>query len=248
MGDTVNIIVTHQSAEQVARMLEWWHTAASADSLWIAYGGTREEYAQIAWPQKIYLESNRIRTPNPQRERQSYQEIFQRVVADGILDGKRYVHLAEYDQLPLQPAINSLQIRVLHRLKADVLGYRLKRVDGTNNPHFLYHQADPAFTRFFKGLSRRPDPGIVLSFVGFGSFWTAAAFRAVSAVGEPFPIYLELWMPTVAHHLGFSVRRIAEAEKFNALEGDALPLLNEAAAAGVWNLHPVKTRWNPETA
>lgn len=247
MGDTVNIILTHQPAACVARMLEWWHTAASADSLWIAYGGTREEFASIAWSQKFFLESNRVRTPNPQRDRQSYQEIFQRAVADGLLDGKRYVHLAEYDQLPLQPALNSLQIRVLNRLRADVLGYRLKRVDGTNNPHYLYHRADPAFDRFLRHISRRPDPGVVLSFAGFGSFWAAAAFRAVAAVAEPFPIYLELWMPTVAHHLGFAVRCIKEDEKFNALEGDALPLLDEAAAAGVWNLHPVKTRWNPAT-
>ena len=247
MGDTVNIIVTHQSAPQVAAMLEWWHSAASADSLWIAYGGTREEFAAIAWPQKFFLESHRIRTTDPQRDRQGYHEIFQQTVARGILDGKRYVHLAEYDQLPLQPAINSLQIRVLHRLRADVLGYRLKRVDGTNNPHCLYHQSDPAFARFISQLSRRSDPSVILSFVGFGSFWTTSAFRAVAAVAEPFPIYLELWMPTVAHHLGFSIRRIHEPEKFNALEGDALPLMDEATAAGIWNLHPVKTRWNPTT-
>ncbi len=247
MLDTANIIITHQSAEQVERMLGWWETSAPANSLWIAYGGTRDEFAKIAWKQKFYLESNRIRTSSPQRERQSYQEVFQQAVQLGVLDGLRYVHLAEFDQIPLQPALNMLQIRVLNRLRADVLGYRLARIDGTNHAHYLNHTHDPAFARFLGSISRRPDPNVVLSFMGFGSFWTTEAFRAVAAVIEPFPIYLEIWMPTVAHHLGFRVRRIDEPAKFNEVAGDATNLIEEATAAGMWNIHPIKSRWNPTT-
>lgn len=244
MGDTANIIVTHQSAPQVARMIEWWKTAATPQSIWIAYGGTREEFAKIPWEQKFYLESNRIRTVDSQRERQSYHEIFQKAESLGILEKQRYVHLAEFDQLPLQPALNMLQSRVLNRLKADVLGYRLARVDGTNYAQYLQHMHDPAFAKFMASISRRREKEVVLSFVGFGSFWTVEAFRAVAAIPEPFPIYLELWMPTVAHHLGFRVRRIDEPAHFNALVGDATEYIDEATAAGMWNVHPVKSRWN----
>jgi hypothetical protein len=247
MGDTANIIVTHQSAPQVARMLDWWKSAATEQSLWIAYGGKREEFAKISWPQKFFLTSNRIRTANPQRERQSYQEVFQLAVSSGALDGQRYVHLAEYDQMPLQPALNMLQSRVLNRLRADVLGYRLQRVDGTNHPHDLYHRVDPAFGRFIQKISRRNQPEVILSFLGFGSFWTVEAFRAVAAQTEPTPVYLELWMPTVAHHLGFRVRRIDEPEKYHQIEGDVAHLMDEATAAGIWNLHPMKSRWNDPT-
>ena len=140
-----------------------------------------------------------------------------------------------------------LQSRVLNRLRADVLGYRLARIDGTNHVHYLNAARDPAFMRFFHSISRRKEKDVVLSFVGFGSFWTVEAFRAVAAVHEPFPIYLELWMPTVAHHLGFRVRRIDEPTRFNALEGDASELIDEATAAGIWNVHPVKSRWNATT-
>jgi hypothetical protein len=230
MLDTANIIITHQSAQQIEQMLKWWESSASADSIWLAYGGTREEFAKIQWAQKFYLESNRIRTVDPQRDRQSYQEIFQQAARLGFLDGTSYVHLAEFDQIPLQPALNMLQIRVLKRLRADVLGYRLARIDGTNHAHWLSHAHD-----------------IVLSCMGFGSFWTTAAFRAVASINEPFPIYLELWMPTIAHHLGFRVRRIDEPAKYNATSGDSSPLIDEATAAGMWNVHPVKTRWNTTT-
>ena len=247
MLDTANIIITHQSADQVERMLTWWQTSAPAGSLWIAYGGTREEFAKISWKQKFYLESSRIRASDPQRQRQGYHEVFQQAVRLGFLDGLRYVHVAEFDQIPLQPALNMLQIRVLNRLRADVLGYRLTRLDGTSHPHYLNHVHDPAFPQFFRALSRRPDPSVVLSFMGFGSFWTAEAFRAVAAVTEPFPIYLEIWMPTVAHHLGFRVKRIDEPEKYNAIQGDSTKLIDEATAAGMWNIHPVKTRWNATT-
>ena len=248
MGETANIIVTHQPAGHVMRMLDWWKTSAPADSLWIAYGGTKEEFAAIPWEQKFYLTSNRIRTKDSQRERQSYHEIFQLAVSLGILDGRRYVHLAEFDQIPLQPALNMLQSRVLNRLRADILGYRLARIDGTNHAHYLSHMHDPGFSRFLHRISRRADKGVVLSFVGFGSFWTVEAFRAVAAVAEPMPVYLELWMPTVAHHLGFKIRKIDEPERFNALDGDASSLIDEATAAGMWNVHPVKSRWNDPSA
>jgi hypothetical protein len=247
MLDTANIILTHQSAAHIKRMLAWWHTAAPADSLWIAYGGTREEFAKIEWPQKFYLESNRIRTQDPQRERQSYQEIFTQSVKLGFLDGLRYVHLAEFDQIPLQPALNRLQIRVLKRLQADVMGYRLTRIDGTNHPHYLNHAHDPAFPAFLRRITQRRDTQTVLSFLGFGSFWTAEAFRAVASIPEPFPIYLEIWMPTVAHHLGYRVHRIDEPAKYNAISGDSSALIDEATAAGMWNVHPAKSRWNDTT-
>lgn len=247
MGDTANIIITHQKAEEIDRMLEWWSMAAPLDSIWIAYGGKREEFARINFAQKYFLESNRIRTANPQRERQGYMEVYQKAITSGALEAKRYVHVAEYDQLPLQPAVNMLQIRVLQRLKADVLGYQLMRVDQTNNPHYLWHKNDPRFLEFFRSISRRPDKETVLSALGFGMFWTVEAFRAVTDVLEPFPIYLELFLPTVAHHLGFRVRRIDEPAKYNAVTGDSEPMADEATAAGVWNLHPVKSRWSTAT-
>ncbi len=49
---------------------------------------------------------------------------------------------------------------------------------------------------------------------GSGSFWTREAFCAVCAVEEPFPIYMELYLPTLAHHLGFRVRDFGEQDRF----------------------------------
>ncbi|MBP7948154.1 MAG: hypothetical protein KA004_00770 [Verrucomicrobiales bacterium] len=247
MSDTLNLIITHQPAPCVARMLEWWHAIAPENSIWIAYGGTQENFSRIATERKLFLESERLRLPDPQRSRQSYQEIFQQVVRMDLLREWRHVHLAEYDQIPLQPELNRLQAVALHRQKADVLGYRLKRLDATNHPHFLAHWHDPKFRDFVRRISVRPEKNVILSMYGFGSFWTAEAFRAVAEVEEPLPVYLEIFMPTVAHHLGFRVRGIAEPPEFNTHAGNVARFLEKARADGIWNLHPVKDKWNVST-
>lgn len=247
MADTANIIISHQSPACISRMLEWWKTKTPEHSLWIAYGGKREVFDSIPWQNKFYLESSRIRIKDAQREKQGYHEIFQLAAQQGIPQRHAYIHLAEFDQIPLQPSLNDLQTRRLLELNADVLAYHLKRVDGTNHPHYLNHSMNPKFHEFFRSLSIRDQKDVVLSFVGFGSFWKSEAFAAVAEIQEPFPIYLELWMPSVAHHLGFRIRRIDEPAQYNHVDGDAAHLLAEAAAAGIWNLHPAKQQWNDTT-
>jgi hypothetical protein len=244
---TANLIVTHQSADCVARMLDYWRGFVPEESLWIAYGGKKEEFERVAHPRKYFLESNRIRVKDIQRDRQGYHEIFQAAVANGVLDGRDYLHLVEFDQLPIQQNLNQLQIQHLEADHADVLTYGLRRVDGTHYPHYLAHIADGRLDEFLHSISLRPDPGVVLSCYGFGTFWRAEAFRLVAAVPEPFPIYLELFMPTVAHHLGCRVRRVPHPERFTLTLGVVEHLHEEAIAAGAWFIHPVKQKWNITT-
>jgi hypothetical protein len=82
---------------------------------------------------------------------------------------------------------------------------------------------------------------------GFGTFWRTEAFRLVAGLDEPFPIYLELFMPTVAHHLGCRVRRVPHPERFTLTLGVVEHLQAEAIAAGAWFIHPVKQKWNITT-
>src|SRR5207302_1682954 len=107
--------------------------------------------------------------------------------------------------------------RLLDRLadeKADVLGHQLKRVDDTSWPHYLYEMARPEFEQYWEKNTRRRDAKAVLSLFGSGSFWTREAFTAVAACEEPFPIYLEIYLPTRAHHLGFRVRDFRDQSRF----------------------------------
>ena len=63
------------------------------------------------------------------------------------------------------------------------------------------------------------------------------------AIDEPFPIYMELYLPTLAHHLGFRVRDFGEQNRFVQVLKDATDDIEQARKEGAWTLHPVKRLW-----
>ncbi len=131
----------------------------------------------------------------------------------------------------------------MEREKADVLAFRLQRIDGTNHPHTLYHEREERFFAFWTSISRRADPTVVLSMFGSGSFWTRQSFLDVAKRSEPFPMYLEIYLPTLAHHLGYRLRNFGEQAAFIHNLGERAREIDAARAKGAWSIHPVKTLW-----
>lgn len=245
MSEVLNLILTHQQPNAVARMLEYWSRCVAAASILIAHGGNREDFDAIAHTPKIFADDVRLRTSDHQREFQSYSGLFRRVADWLETEGEdfHFIHFAEYDHIPLVGDLNARQLQRLQNEQADVLGFSLARVDETNQPHFIYHAANPRFLEFWRRISLRSEPDVVLSIFGSGSFWTREAFCAVAAVEEPFPIYTELYLSTLAHHLGFRIRDFADQEQFVRAEGDLTGKIDQARADGGWTLHPVKRLW-----
>jgi hypothetical protein len=124
-----------------------------------------------------------------------------------------------------------------------MLGYRLRRVDGTHSPLYLNHVNDPRFPQFLRDLTVRADPGVVLQTLGTGTFWRRAAFEHVARVEEPLPVYLELFLPSVAHHLGYRVVGMPEESNTFVRPNPLRPeMFSEARhRPDVLSLHPVKT-------
>jgi len=239
----LNVVLTHQAPGCVAAMLEWWRQCADPDHVLIAAGGAREDFERIAHAQKIFIDDPRLHTVDHQREFQSYSGLFRAV--SQWLAGRDHTHVSvcEYDHLPLVAGFNARHLARLADERADVLGCQVRRVDGTNPPHYLYHQSNPEFHRFWETVTRRAESDVVLSMFGSGSFWTRAAFDAVAAATEPFRIYLEIYLPTLAHHLGFRVRDLPDQNPFVQVFRDLESEIDEARRAGAWAVHPVKTRW-----
>ncbi len=229
-------------------MLAWWDKHVDPGHVLVAGGGSRVGFDGIAHTQKIFIEDPRLRTGDHQREFQSYTGAFRSISA--WLAGRDYTHISfcEYDHLPLVADFNERQVARITSENADVLGCHVQRVDGTNHPHYLYHASNPGFRRHWAGLTRRDQPEVVLSMFGSGSFWTREAFDAVAACEEPFRIYLEIYLPTLAHHLGFRVRDLPEQNPFVHVTPDLESKLDEARGAGAWAVHPVKRRWLREGA
>ena len=45
MPSVLNILLTHQPADAVMAMVEWWQKCVARDSILLAYGGRREDFA-----------------------------------------------------------------------------------------------------------------------------------------------------------------------------------------------------------
>lgn len=247
----LNLLLTHQGAAQVAAMLDWWQhrIGVAPGDLLIAYGGPRESFERITHPYKVISDDPRLRTRDHQRERQSYHGVMQAAAAwleAHPAQGYTHVYFAEFDHIPLVADLTRRQLDALARERADVLALRLLRIDGSSHPHYLSHAADPAFRALWSGFSRRADQGTVLSMLGTGSFWTREAFVATAAAPETVPVYLELFLPTAAHHLGYRVRPYPDAAARACVSDVALAGndLTTAEALGAWTIHPVKTLWD----
>ncbi len=248
MSHVLNVLLTHQSTAQMERMLAWWRGHCPADNVLVVFNGEAAVLAALNHPHKVRVNDPRLRTVKHSRERQSYTEVWR--VVSHWLTGREYthVHFAEYDQIPLAADLNARQLAYLEQEQADVLAFQLQRVDGTSQPHYLYHSALPGFFSHWESFSVRHDRRIVLSMFGSGSFWTRAAFDATAGGTEPFPIYLELYLPTTAHHLGYRLRDWGEQNRYVTSLGNFVDQIEQAREDGAWTLHPVKTLWNQAAA
>lgn len=243
MSKVVTILLTHQSQSAVERMLSYWRNLDGQQDFIIAYGGPVADWQQQS-PQVVRIEDPQLRTRDHPRERQSYQGVFQSVLPRIRDLGATHVHLAEYDEIPLVADLNQRMLDLMEREKCDVLGHRLLRVDDTTQPHCLDHLRDPAFAQYWREISVRKEKEVVLSMLGCGSFWTREGFAAVAELKPSLRIYLELFLPTAAHHLGYRVRPITEQDAFMAPE---IPKsrndLERWKVQGAWRVHPVKEMW-----
>jgi len=239
-ANVLNVFLIHQEPEVCRRLIDRASIVADTANLLVAYGGNINGFENIDYEPKVFIKDSRLRTRDHQRETQSYTEIFRSAVKWMQERRFEFVHFFEYDHLPLAADLNAKQVERLRQENADVLGYHLARVDDTSHPHFLQHAAFPEFASFLRSLSLRSDPRVVLSMLLTGSFWTRDAFEKTAEVREPFPIYMELFLPTVAHHLGYRLRDYGQQNRFVLPRGNLSRRIHEAQRAGAWTLHPVK--------
>ena len=236
-------MLAHQSPAELAILFEFWRPAIKAGALLLAFGGTRENFERTSFEPRIFITDPRLRTRDHQREHQSMTGVFQAVRhwLHSDAGAWEFIHFAESDHLPLIADLNEQQVKRMNQERADVLAFHLQRIDGTSHPHYLYHRADPRFHAFFESVSVRQDTSVVLAALGAGSFWRREAFEAVAAIDEPFPMYFEVYLPTLAHHLGFRLRDWSDQNQYVLNKGDRGAEIDDARRAGAWTLHPVKT-------
>jgi len=212
--------------------------------VFVAFGGSKADFVGLPHPNRAFIDSPRLKTRDHQREKQSYIPVF-RAAWEWLKSQEcRYVHFMEYDHVPLVEDLHDRMISFVEAEKCDLAGFHVAQIDGSSSAHYLNHIADPSFLEFWERISIRPDKHVVLTMFGSGSFWTKEAFEAVANLHEEIPMYLELFQPTAAHHLGFRVRNFGEQSRFVRNLGDLRRQLDPMRKQGAWSVHPVKTLWN----
>lgn len=246
MPTFATVLLTHERPDAVARMCRHWLRLDPEQHVIVAYGGERSVHAELAAMglNAVHVADPELRTKDHPRERQSYSGVFRTVLPLIRQSGASHVHFAEYDEIPLVEGLSRRLLNLLETERADVIGHRLERVDGTSHPHYTSHRNDPAFHAYWRSFSRREDKDTVLSMLGCGSFWKREAFEAVAELTPPLRIYLELMLPTAAHHLGFRVRPCLGQDRFMAPEEPkSKEEFEDFRREGALRIHPVKGYW-----
>src|SRR5271166_7138669 len=246
MSEVRTILLTHQSPERVERMLRYWDRITPRGSVFVAFGSSKNDFNRISHPHRALIDSARLKTRDHQREKQSYAPVFQAAWEWLKSEDFRYVHFMEYDHVPLVEDLHVRMISFVEEEKCDLAGFHIAQIDGSSNAHYLNHIADPSFLRFWEQTSVRSEKNVVLTMFGSGSFWWKEAFEAVASLTEEVPIYLELFQPTAAHHLGFRVRSFREQSRFVSNKGEFSNELERFRNRGAWTVHPAKKLWNAE--
>jgi hypothetical protein len=236
----MNLVLTHEAGARFNMLRERWKSVCADENLWIAFGGSREQFDLLDYPRKVFIDDPRLRRRDNQREKQCYAGIFRAMAEIVEQEAPDFIYLCEYDQLPLISDLNQRQVEELEAEGADVMGHWLYRINGTGHYHELYHEADPEFLPFWKSLSLREDPKLILSMFGSGSLWTREAFLAIARQVQSIECYLEIYLPTLAHHLGFRVRRWREDRHLISNLPSLSVTEDVALKRGCWTVHPVK--------
>lgn len=236
----LNVVLTHLDGEPLARTIAHWKGICPEQDLWIAFGGKRRRFDRVGMDRAVFVGDPTLRREDNQREKQSYTGIFRAMAPVIEREKPDYVYLCEYDHVPLRPDLNAVQVAEITAEGADVMGHWLYRVDGTGHYHMLYHQSDPCFLPYWQSVSRREDKGVVLSMFGTGSLWSREAFLAVAAKEQEIECYLELYLPTLAHHLGFRLRCWNETRHMISNLPSRKWTIEEARKRNCLTIHPFK--------
>jgi hypothetical protein len=238
-------LLTHQNAEDTQIRVETWLQVVPPEDLVIVSDQSEEEFAKIPHPHKIRSVDPRRMTRDHQRELQSVTSACQEVSRWMVGQDFTHVFMAEFDLFPLTRELLPRLREILEESGADILAHELKRVDRTNNASYLYHSGRPGFAEFWRKVSVRKGKDTILSMLGTGSFWKRAAFDAVCAHDEPMPMYLEIYLPTLAHHLGYRLIDLGPESRYVRGPGDFSDRIEEARATGALFIHPVKSISQP---
>lgn len=241
-SDFIWLILTHQPASTVDKMVLGWQGLVEGEIV-VLYGGPRAEYEKIQHAGKSFVDDSRLVTRDHQRERQSYDGVFAQAQQHVENSDAQFVYFTEFDHIPMRSDVAAHLEQQMEESALDFMGSGVHRIDGTNHPHWLNHAHDGELETVLSDLSVRSNTKVILTAFGFGQCWRRDAFLKFAAVRQDAKVYLELWIPTVAYHLGLRVGATRSDLEWNTPTGVIDEVRLAAMTEKPFFVHPLKQYW-----
>ena len=239
-GKVVHIVLCHLPPDQTLKLLKHAQQLAPGYVVMLAYGGPRENFSQVEWPHKIFLDDPTLRGTSSRISYLQLSTLFRDYFKkNGILAD--WVFVADFDLIPLKQNYldGSIQLMVKHR--AGLGGRQFRDVSLSNNPFVVDCSENGFIDETFNAAGRYPlyhCLGCALLFRGdfFNSLYDGEERLGLA--------YYELAAPSVANKKGYRVLSFQKcgdeftSVRFRPVYSVAEAL--EAASAGASFIHPVK--------
>jgi hypothetical protein len=240
----VTAVITHLAAEQVHAGAALLRTLAPDARLVICYGGPRSEFERLAVDEKVFIDDPTLKSNGPHL--QSMTQVFEAVWEACFIDDDDAdsLYVIEYDHLVLDGAFEGHLRDLAEKTHADLLGKQCIDCSATNHEHYIRFRRDPRLLDHLRRISVREETTRLFSCLGNGIWVTRRALEAYVAVERHPPCYLEIYVPTLLHHLGFHVVNIdAHSDMYRHVRW--LPPITvaeviEGLGRGTIFMHPVK--------
>jgi hypothetical protein len=200
-------VLTHLDAERATRQLAYLRALAPRARFVLCHGGSRKDYDELAIEDALFIEDPSLRGPNKE---QSYNEALTAVYDGYVRDDStvELVYFTEYDQLILSGDFEESLAALAQRSPAGLFAKHASPRMDTNWPHSIRYRDDERLMQFIAGISRREDREQLWGCLGTGLLFRRDALREFCSVTDAPHAYLEMFIPTVVHHLGFEVANV----------------------------------------
>ena len=237
-------LITHLPPGAVQVNVDHLRALAPDARVAVAYGGPRESFEAIAHEDKVFVEDPDLRAPPITI--QSYNELIVRLHERFVADDPSvsFLHLLEYDHIPLRAGFSAALEAAMDAAGSDFVGKNAVVRNESNWVHYLRYRDDAGFLRFLERHSVREDLGRMYGCLGSGHLMRRAVVEAFAGIDHYRPIYNELYLPTLVHHLGFQVDDAAALGPFydhvRWHPNQSLDAVEQIRRDGAWFVHPFK--------
>ena len=240
------VVICHLDAEQTLSVFRQWKSNDAEALVLIAYGGDPEEFGKLDPSiEAIFIGDDKLRTTAHVRQRQEYQGIIREAYRWLLGRGSpaSHIHMVEFDVFPAVREAGRKLAEMLEADHADLMGYGLRDLSGAIHPHNTYELSNSNFMDFLRKISVREETGRLVSMLGCSYLWSFECFEAIATTEAP-GVYLEVGIPSTAHHLGYRVRPVPPSQENSVtFQGDRSDMIDHFRQHGAILVHPCKAIW-----